>query len=86
VSEIFRNQSVYKTKLLNVFRKAFGTDLVRPHERSNGNQGISGTAGAELERWIGSLKPNRIVGDGFLGFRFPASPPIVYVGYIGDGQ
>jgi len=48
VSEIFRNQSVYKTKLLNVFRKAFGTDLVRPRERLVGNQGIGETWEAQV--------------------------------------
>ena len=40
-----------------------------------GNQGICETEDAELERWIGYLKPEGMLGDSFRGFRFPASPP-----------
>jgi hypothetical protein len=53
-----------------------GTNLVRPRERFSGNWGIGGTVDAELERWIGCLKPSGIVGDGIRRFRFPASPQL----------
>ncbi len=51
-----------------------GTELVRPRERSAENWGTDGTLDAEVECRSGCLKPYGIVGDGFLGFRFPASP------------
>ena len=51
-----------------------GTDLVRNRERSAGIQGIDETRSAEGAWWIGCLKPDGILGDVFLGFRFPASP------------
>ena len=53
-----------------------GTDLVRLGERSSGNWGISGTLDVVLEWRISQLKLNEIVGDGFRGFRFPASPQL----------
>jgi hypothetical protein len=75
VSEIFRNQSVYKTKLLDSSVK-FWFGFVRPRERSSGNWGIGGTLNAELELRNGRLKPDGILSDGFRGFRFPASPQL----------
>ena len=60
-----------------------GTDLVRPRERSVGKRGIGETRSAEDVRWIGYLKLIGMQRDVFLGFRFPASPPLFALGFEG---
>ena len=51
-------------------------DLVRPRECSVGSQVTGEIREAQVAWWTGWSKPVGIVGDVFLGFRFPASPQL----------